>query len=129
MGQKRILSPETPVRSFPTPNIEDLVVIQDVDSRLPGYKPLDYGTPHPDQTRFKGAKLVYQEPLENSDTFVRRIYATDRLDQDAYNYAIKLSAGSPDHPIYIRTYVVPRADYQPLPVPQRVLGRRGNGSG
>jgi len=115
MGQKRILSPETPVRSFPTPNIEDLVVIQDVDSRLPGYKPLDYGTPHPDQTRFKGAKLVYQEPLENSDTFVRRIYATDRLDQDAYNYAIKLSAGSPGHPIYIRTYVVPRADYQPLP--------------
>jgi hypothetical protein len=115
MGQKRILSPETPVRSFPTPNIEDLVVIQDVDSRLPGYKPLDYGTPHPDQTRFKGAKLVYQEPLENSDTFVRRIYATDRLDQDAYNYAIKYSAGSPDHPIYIRTYVVPRADYFPLP--------------
>jgi hypothetical protein len=115
MGQKRILSPETPVRSFPTPNIEDLVVIQDVDSRLPGYKPLDYGTPHPDQTRFKGAKLVYQEPLENSDTFVRRIYATDRLDQDAYNYAVKYSAGSPDHPIYIRTYVAPRADYFPLP--------------
>jgi hypothetical protein len=115
MGQKRIVSPETPVRSFPTPNIEDLVVIQDVDSRLPGYKPLDYGAPHPDQTRFKGAKLVYQEPIDNSDTFVRRIYATDRVNQDAYNYGIKLSAGSPDHPIYIRSYVLPRADYQPLP--------------
>lgn len=115
MGQKRILSPETPVRSFPTPNIKDLVVIQDVDSRLPGYKALDYGTPHPDQTKFKGAKLVYQEPLENSDSFVRRIYATDRLDQDAYNYAVKYSAGSPNHPIYVRSYVVPRADYFPLP--------------
>jgi hypothetical protein len=103
MGQKRILSPETPVRSFPTPNIKDLVVIQDVDSRLPGYKALDYGTPHPDQTKFKGAKLVYQEPLENSDSFVRRIYATDRLDQDAYNYAVKYSAGSPNHPIYVRS--------------------------
>jgi hypothetical protein len=82
---------------------------------LPGYKPLDYGTPHPDQTRFKGAKLVYQEPIDNSDSFVRRIYATDRVDQDAYNYGIKLSAGSPDHPIYVRSYVLPRADYQPLP--------------
>jgi hypothetical protein len=115
MGQKRTLSPETPVRSFPTPNIEDLVVIQDVDSRLPGYKPLDYGTPHPDQTRFKGAKLVYQDPLENSDTFVRRIYATDRFNQEAYNYAIKYSGGSDRHPIYIRTYLEPRDTYRAMP--------------
>jgi hypothetical protein len=114
MGQKRIVSPDTPIRSFPTPNIDDLVVILDVDSRLPGYKPLDYGTLHPDQTRFPGAKLVYQEPLDNSDQFVRRIYTTDRADQDAYNYAIKYSAGSPKHPIYIRTYVELRESYSPL---------------
>jgi hypothetical protein len=115
MASKRPVAPDTPVRSFPTPNINDLVVILDVDSRLPGYKPLDYGTPHPDQTRFPGAKLVYQEPLDGSDQFVRRIYATDRVNQDAYNYAVKYSAGSPNHPVYIRTYVEPRADYFPLP--------------
>lgn len=115
MGQKRILSPDTPVRSFPTPNVGDLAIIQDVDSRLPGYKPLEYGTPHPDQTRFPGAKLVYQEPLDNSDSFVRRIYASDRANQDAYNYAVKYSSGSPQHPVYVRTYVLPRADYTPLP--------------
>ena len=114
MGQKRIVSPDTPVRSFPTPNIDDLVVIQDVDSRLPGYKPLEYGTLHPDQTRFSGAKLVSQEPLDNSDQFVRRIYATDRADQDSYNYAVKYSSGSVEHPIYIRTYVEPREGYIPL---------------
>lgn len=115
MGAKRPVAPDTPIRSFPTPNIDDLVVILDVDSRLPGYKPLDYGTPHPDQTRFPGAKLVYQEPLDGSDQFVRRIYATDRVNQDAYNYAIKYSSGSPDHPIYIRSYVEPRETYKPLP--------------
>jgi hypothetical protein len=114
MGAKRPVAPDTPIRSFPTPNVEDLVVVVDVDSRLPGYKPLDYGTPHPDQTRFQGAKLVYQEPLDGSDQFVRRIYATDRSDQDAYNYAIKYSSGSPGHPVYIRTYVEPRASYTPL---------------
>lgn len=113
MAAKRPVAPDTPVRSFPTPNISDLVVVLDVDSRLPGYKPLEYGTPHPDQTRFPGAKLVYQEPLDGSDQFVRRLYATDRADQDAYNYAIKYSSGSPGHPIYIRTYVEPRRDYTP----------------
>ena len=115
MGAKRPVAPDTPIRSFPTPNIDDLVVILDVDSRLPGYKPLGYGTPHPDQTRFPGAKLVYQEPLDGSDQFVRRIYATDRVNQDAYNYAVKYSSGSPNHPIYIRSYIEPRADYFPLP--------------
>lgn len=115
MAGKRPVAPDTPIRSFPTPNINDLVVVVDVDSRLPGYKPLEYGTPHPDQTRFRGAKLVYQEPVDGTDQFVRRIYATDRADQDAYNYAIKYSAGSPGHPIYLRSYVLPREDYTPLP--------------
>lgn len=91
------------------------MVIVDVDSRLPGYQPLEYGTLHPDQTRFPGAKLVYQEPLEGTDRFVRRIYATDRSRQETYNYAIKFSGGSPEHPIYIRTYVEPREGYEPLP--------------
>ncbi len=115
MGQKRIVAPDTPIRSFPTPNIDDLVVVVDVDSRLPGYKPLDYGTLHPDQTRFPGAKLVYQEPLDGTDSFVRRIYATDRFNQEAYNYAIKYSGGSDRHPIYIRTYLEPRDSYQAMP--------------
>lgn len=114
MASKRPIAPETSVRSFPTPNINDLVVVFDVDCRLPGYKPLEYGDLHPDQTRFPGAKLVYQQPLDGSDQFVRRIYATDRADQDAYNYAIKYSAGSPHHPIYIRSYVELRSDYVPL---------------
>jgi hypothetical protein len=87
----------------------------DVDSRLPGYKPQEYGSLHPDQTRFPEAKLVYQEPLEGTDTFVRRIYVTDRANQDAYNYAIKYSGGSPEHPIYIRTYIEPRETYTPFP--------------
>jgi hypothetical protein len=115
MASKRPVAPDTPIRSFPTPNIDDLVVSVDVDSRLPGYKPLEYGTLHPDQTRFPGAKLVYQEPLDGTDSFVRRIYATDRFNQEAYNYAIKYSGGSDRHPIYVRSYVLPRADYQPLP--------------
>jgi hypothetical protein len=115
MAAKRPVAPDTPIRSFPTPNINDLVVVLDVDSRLPGYKPLEYGTPHPDQTRFKGAKLVYQEPLDGTDRFVRRIYATDRADQDTYNYAVNYSSGSAAHPVYVRSYIELRSDYKRLP--------------
>jgi len=114
MAQKRPVAPDTPIKSFPTPILTDLVVTVDVDSRLPGYKPLEYGTPYPDQTRFAGAKLVSQAPLED-DRFVRRVYATDRVNQDAYNKAITYSGGSLAHPIYVRSYIVPREGYAPLP--------------
>ena len=113
MAQKRPVAPDTPITSYPTPEVSDIVLTVDVDSRLPGYKPLEYGTLYSDQTRFPGAKLISQTPLDD-DRFVRRIYATDRVNQDSYNYAIKYSAGSPDHPIYIRTTVEARNGYVPL---------------
>jgi hypothetical protein len=113
----RILSPEIPVVSYPTPNIEDLIVVQDVDTRVPGYAALAYGDPHPDPVTFPGLKLVSQSPLdqESNHMWVRRIYAKDRLDEDAYNYAIKYSANDPGFPTYIRTYTVLRSEYAPLP--------------
>lgn len=113
MAQKRPVAPDTPIVAYPTPEVLDIVITVDVDSRLPGYKSLEYGTLYPDQTRFPGAKLISQSPLED-DRFVRRIYATDRVNQDSYNYAIKYSSGSPDHPIYIRTTVESREGYTPL---------------
>jgi len=60
-------------------------------------------------------KLVFQTTISEDGQWVRRIWANDRVDQDTYNYAIKYSGGSPDHPIYIRTYVEPRDTYTPLP--------------
>ena len=114
MAQKRLVAPDTPITSYPTPEVANIVITLDVDSRLPGYKVLEYGTLYPDQTRYPGAKLVAQTPLED-DRFVRRVFATDRVNQDTYNYAIRFSAGEPDYPIYVRTYVELRDTYAPLP--------------
>ena len=113
MAQKRLVAPDTPITSYPTPEVADIVITVDVDSRLPGYKVLEYGTLYPDQTRYPGAKLVAQTPIED-DRFIRRVFATDRVNQEAYNYAIQFSAGEPDYPIYVRTYVEPRDTYAPL---------------
>lgn len=112
----RTLSPEIPVISYPTPNITDLLVVQDVDTRLPGYTPANYGDFHPDQVAYPGLKLVYQTPLDNEANFmwVRRVYANERFNQEAYNYAIKYSGEDPTKPIYVRTYTLPRAEYEPV---------------
>ena len=112
----RVLSPDIPVVSYPTPNPADLMVVQDVDTRLPGYQPQNYGDPHPDSTTYPNLKLVFQTPLDNENNFmwVRRVYANERFNQEAYNYAIKYSGEDPSKPIYVRTYTLPRDSYSPL---------------
>jgi hypothetical protein len=92
------------------------MVVQDVDTRVPGYVALEYGDLHPDQVNYPGLKLVFQQPLDQEANFmwVRRIYAKDRADQDEYNYAIKYAGSDPNFPTYVRTYILPRADYEPL---------------
>ena len=112
----RTLSPDTPVVSYPTPNSNDLLVVQDVDTRLPGYVQGAYGDPHPDSLTYPDLKLVYQTPLDNEANFmwVRRVYSSDRFNQEAYNYGVKYANSDPGKPIYIRTYILPREGYAPL---------------
>ena len=108
-------SPTKPIVSYPTALLEDRELVTLHDTRLPDYKPLEYGTPFKDQVKFPGVKLVYQEPFGEDDRMVRRIWAGDRRDQDTYNADRKYSGGSMDHPIIVRKYVFPEEGYVPLP--------------
>ena len=113
-------APAKGIESFPTPVIEDVVISEVVNSWKGDYQPLEYGTlwkdvPHaPNQGSFPEHKLVFQQPSSEDGQWVKRIWVNDRVNQDSYNYAIKYSAGSQDHPIYIRTYIVPRETYAPI---------------
>lgn len=114
-------APAKGIESFPTPVIDDVVISEIVNSWKGDYEPLEYGTlwkdvSHaPNQGSFPEHKLVYQQPTSEDGQWVKRIWVNDRVNQDSYNYAIKYSAGSQQHPIYIRTYIVPREGYAPLP--------------
>jgi hypothetical protein len=114
-------APAKGIESFPTPVIDDVVISEIVNSWKGDYQPLEYGTlwkdvPHaPNQGSFPEHKLVFQQPASEDGQWIKRIWVNDRVNQDSYNYAIKYSAGSQDHPIYIRTYIVPREGYAPLP--------------
>jgi hypothetical protein len=114
-------APAKGIESFPTPVIDDVVISEVVNSWKGDYQPLEYGvlwrdvSHAPNQGSFPEHKLVFQQPTSEDGQWVKRIWVNDRVNQDSYNYAIKYSAGSQQHPIYIRTYIVPREGYIPLP--------------
>jgi len=113
-------APAKGIESFPTPVIDDVVISEIVNSWKGDYQPLEYGvlwkdvSHAPNQGSFPEHKLVFQEPTSEDGQWVKRIWVNDRVNHDSYNYAIKYSAGSQAHPIYIRTYIVPRETYAPL---------------
>ncbi len=113
-------APAKGIESFPTPVIDDVVISEVVNSWKGDYQPLEYGvlwkdvSHAPNQGSFPEHKLVFQQPNSEDGQWVKRIWVNDRVNQDSYNYAIKYSAGSQEHPIYIRTYIVPRETYAPL---------------
>jgi len=113
-------APAKGIESFPTPVIDDVVISEVVNAWKGDYQPLEYGvlwkdvSHAPNQGSFPEHKLVYQQPTSEDGQWVKRIWVNDRVNQDSYNYAIKYSAGSQEHPIYIRTYIVPRETYAPL---------------
>lgn len=114
-------APGKGISSFPTPVIDDVVITEIVNAWKGNYTPLEYGVMWDDVTHasMQGShpdhKLVYQEPASQEGEWIKRIWVNDRVNQDSYNYAIKYSGGSQAHPIYTRTYVLPREGYVPLP--------------
>lgn len=113
-------APAKGIQSLPTPVIDDVIITEVVNAWKGDYQKLEYGTmwdnvPHGSQQgSFPEHKLVFQQVSSEDGQWVKRIWANDRVNQDSYNYAIKYSAGSQAHPIYTRTYVVPRETYFPL---------------
>lgn len=102
----------TPEIQYPTPNIADVVIVEDIPLEKEGFNPIRYGTPRPDDST---AMLVWQGPVKagNNEVLHRRVWATTRGAQEAYNAAIQYAAASVSHPVYIRRSVEPRSTYAP----------------
>lgn len=101
-----------PHQVWPSPNVEDLVVIEDVPLDA-NFVPLHPGTP---RHEFSNLKLVFEKEMQGTGAiqFVRRTWATKRLGQEAYNLARKYAGASATHPLYIRQYRILRSEYAPL---------------
>lgn len=106
------LTPGISLVSYPTPSIRDILISEIVDTHQPSYQALDYGTPYPDTINFPNHVLVKQHP--RSYEYIERIYASQRVDEDAYNYGITYQNEDTTKPIFSRTYYVKRSTYSPL---------------
>jgi hypothetical protein len=113
-------APGKGISSYPTPVIKDTIIVEVVNAWKGDYVPLEYGAkwddvPHASvQGSFPDHKLISQAPNSEDGQWVKRIWANDRVDQDTYNYTIKYIEGSKDHPMYVRSYIIPRDEYEPL---------------
>jgi hypothetical protein len=108
--------PQVPVKSYPTPNIHsDVVLTETWNTENAGaeWQPLDPGTPHPNTRDFPGFKLARMDTVPGQDKWQRRVWVTDNVNQDLYNYAVKYVAESNGYPIFIRQYQELRATYAP----------------
>lgn len=99
--QDRLTRPHT---QFPTENVEDLMMVEDVLVDA-AYTPIYIGTP---RKGFTNLKLLVEKEIEGTGTqqWVRRIWATTtRTGQEAYNISKKYTSEASTAPIFIRNYV------------------------
>lgn len=102
--------------SYPTPVLEDLIIVEDIPMSA-GYQPVTLGTPRPGQST---QLLAWQGDIQGDGMkkIVRRIYVTNRKAQDSYNEQIRYLNNDAACPIFIRTYIELRENYntnKPIP--------------
>ena len=108
-AQQRILNPTT---SYPTANVKDLVLVEDVLLDA-SYTPVLTGTPRKGATNYR---LVAQKEVVNDGDkqYVRRVWATAQNAQEAHNLSLKYLDGSHAAPTYIRKYTPLKSAYAAL---------------
>jgi hypothetical protein len=110
---------QAPVRQFlrvpVTPKIADLIFTQVEDCSRKVFPA--YGTAHPNATVYPNHKLVLIRPNNAqgaSDESFLFTYAADRASQDDYNFEhVQADYGGEKYDLVRRTYVTPRASYDP----------------
>ena len=117
--------PQAPYRQdrrvYPTPDSGDILFSEVRDctrSEIP-----EYGTPHPNSKKWPDHKLVFVKPVDiERDGIFEFFYAAERQNQDLYNFSVGYrniigNTGGREFRVVQRSYVTPRADFQPLDIP------------
>ena len=98
---------------FTTPKVADLVVVEVVDasknvSSAENADNNEYGSAHPDTSRFPNFRLSLIKPADDQGQFQNWYYIKDRTEQDKYNWEFKSASASMRYDSVVRTYVLPR---------------------
>lgn len=98
---------------FTTPKVADLVVVELVDasknvSSAENADNNEYGSAHPDTSRFPNFRLSLIKPAGDQGQFQNWYYIKDRTEQDKYNWQFQAASASMRYDSIVRTYVLPR---------------------
>lgn len=125
------------IAEFPTSDRRDVYLYQHFDSKAtenPEQSIPEFGDPVPQQylQAYPDHKLVMLAPTKDAgDGWVTAVWASDREDQDSYNYDVTYPLGSTRFARIERTYVFDRAQYQldgPLALSTADPGLKEDGS-
>ena len=114
--------PGTTFPTYPTPSIEDSIETEFVDSIAGRYSPLPFGTRY-SEVEHGAFALDLPSHVLISDVAAdatgvsglrKRLWASNRLDQDRYNFAVGYENQDPEYPNYTRVYILEREGYSPL---------------
>jgi hypothetical protein len=116
--------PQAPYRqdrkTFPTPIVGDVLFSEVRDGNRTNLP--EYGTPHPNTTKWPNHKLVFIKPvdIERNEIF-EFFYAADRENQDLYNFSVGYrniigNVGGREFRVIQRSYVTPREGFEPLDI-------------
>lgn len=94
---------------YPTP-AQDTQLQATLESNVQDYLNELYGSPPPLDTN-PDKMLVNETPIDWAH--VKRLYASDRVNQDTYNASITYLEEANANPIFTRDYIVRRANYTP----------------
>lgn len=92
-----------PVLTWPTPGREDLLFFVERNGDLPENKTWKFGDPYRGRGEYPDHKLVYVSP-QTPDKWSRWFYASDRINQENYNYEFTGEQ-------LTRSFLVPRDKY------------------
>lgn len=98
-------------QSFPTPNLDDRILVVRKDARLGGYKVPRKGSAFegPDAKKFEGFVFATAKPADQTG-WTDWFYLNVRANQDDYNFAIDYPYTDEAYPRFTRTYVLLRKD-------------------
>jgi len=103
-----------PVFLWPTPSKAEFLFFVERNGDLPANKGWAYGDSYRDTGRYPDHKLVFVSP-QTPDKWSRWYYASDRVNQEEYNWAHSTAdLGGRRFNSITRTYLTRRSDYDPL---------------
>lgn len=100
-----------PVLLWPTPERRDLMFFVERNGDLPQNQNWKFGDPFEDRIRYPNHRLVHVSP-QSVDKWSRWYFASDRINQDAYNWEFtKCDFAGNEYNAIRRTYLIPRREF------------------